>query len=156
MVISELNVERIKKHLGLIQEYIEELKELSLLSEEEFLSDKRNFAASESYLRRAIESIFDIGRHILAKTYGSKEIEYKKIAIELGKKGVIKDKNYTETVLLKIAGYRNRLVHMYYEVTPKELYDIAKNHLSDLDRFIKEIVAFLDKYLKNKQSTNSR
>lgn len=45
------------------------------LSEEEFLSDNRNYAATESYLRRALEAIFDICRHILSKMYGFKEIE---------------------------------------------------------------------------------
>jgi len=152
MVISELNVERIEKHLSLIQEYLGELRNFSLLSEEEFLSDNRNFAASESYLRKALESMFDIGRHILAKTYGSKELEYKKIAVELGKKGVIEDKNYADTVLLKMAGYRNRLVHMYHEVSNTELYGIIKNHLADIDRFIEEIAAFLTKYIQNKPS----
>ncbi len=32
------------------------------------LSDRRNPAAAESYLRRSLEAIFDIGRHILAKS----------------------------------------------------------------------------------------
>ena len=54
MVISKLNIEKIEKHLALIQECVEEMRKLSLLSEEEFLSDNRNYAATESYLRRAL------------------------------------------------------------------------------------------------------
>ena len=113
------------------------------LSEEEFLSDNRNYAATESYLRRALEAIFDICRHILSKMYGFKEIEYKKVALELGRKGIIENKNYVNTVLLKMAGYRNRLVHMYYEVSKKELYEIIQTGLSDIDRFVKKIISFL-------------
>jgi uncharacterized protein YutE (UPF0331/DUF86 family) len=144
MVISKLHIDKIERNLSLIQGFLSELKELSVKAENDFLSDKRNPAAAESYLRRSLESLFDIGRHILAKSYGFKELEYKKIALELGERGVV-DKEYTR-VLLKMAGYRNRMVHLYQEVTPKEIYDLLRNHLSDIERFIPEISAFIENY----------
>ncbi|MBE0425219.1 MAG: DUF86 domain-containing protein [Nitrospirae bacterium] len=146
MVISRLHVDKIEKNLSLIQDSLLELKGLSKMSEEEFLSDRRNAAASESFLRRSLEAIFDIGRHILAKGYGFKEIEYKKIAIELGERGVI-DKEYART-LLKMAGYRNRMVHLYNEITSKEIYGILTKHLLDIERFISKIVIFIEDYRK--------
>jgi uncharacterized protein YutE (UPF0331/DUF86 family) len=146
MVISRLRSDKIEKNLSLIQEFLSELKNLSLMSEEEFLSDRRNPAAAESYLRRSLEAVFDVGRHILAKTYGSKELEYKKIALELGEKGIV-DKEYART-LVKMAGYRNRMVHLYHEIGPKEIFDILKDHLSDIDRFVSVIAIFLEKYKK--------
>ena len=45
-----------------------------------------------------------------------------------------------------MAGYRNRLVHFYHEVSVEELYQITTHHLSDLDQFIKEMGAFLESY----------
>lgn len=146
MVISRLHIDKIEKNLYIIQEFLIELKRLSLISEEEFLSDKRNPAAAESYLRRSLEAIFDIGRHILAKSYGFKGLEYKDIAKELGNKGVI-EKGYSIT-LMKMAGYRNRMVHLYHEVSSEEIYDILKDYLSDIERFISEIVSFLEDYRK--------
>jgi len=144
MVISKLHIDKIERNLSLIQGFLSELKELSVKAENDFLSDKRNPAAAESYLRRSLESVFDIGRHILAKSYGFKELEYKKIALELGERGVV-DKEYAR-VLLKMAGYRNRMVHLYQEVTPKEIYDLLRNNLSDIERFIPEISAFIENY----------
>jgi uncharacterized protein YutE (UPF0331/DUF86 family) len=146
MVISKLNIDKIEKNLSLVQGFISELKGLSVLAEKDFLSDKRIPAAAESYLRRSLESVFDIGRHILAKSYGFKELEYKKIALELGEKGIV-DKEYAR-VLLKMAGYRNRMVHLYQEVTPEEIYSILKNHLPDIERFISEISGFIENYKK--------
>lgn len=146
MVISRLHINRIEKNLSLIQEFLTELKKLSLLPEDEFLSDKRNPAAAESYLRRSLETVFNIGRHILAKSYGFKELEYEKIALELGEKGIV-DKEYSR-ILMKMAGYRNRLVHLYHEVTPKEIYDILIGHLPDIERFISETVGFIREYKK--------
>jgi uncharacterized protein YutE (UPF0331/DUF86 family) len=144
MVISRLHIDRIEKNLSLIQEFLSELKRLSEIPENEFLRDKRNPAAAESYLRRSLEAVFDIGRHILSKSYGFKEIEYKKIALELGERGVI-NKEYAKT-LLKMAGYRNRMVHLYNEVSPQEIYGILKGHLSDIEHFISEIVRFIESY----------
>ena len=146
MVISKLHIDKLEKNLSLIQELLSGLRGLSMMPEEDFLSDKRNPAAAESYLRRSLESVFDIGRHILAKSYGFKELEYKNIALELGEKGVV-DKEYAR-VLLKMAGYRNRMVHLYQEVTPKEIYSILKKHLSDIERFISEISGFIENYKK--------
>ena len=110
----------------------------------EFLSDKKNPPFVESYLRRGLEAVFDIGRHIVSKTYGFREIEYKAIAKELGEKRIITGE--LSGLLQEMAGYRNRMVHFYREVTPEELYDIVFNNLKDLDRFIKEIVTFLKAY----------
>lgn len=153
MVISRLQIDRIEKNLSLIQEFLSELKKLSEIPENNFLKDKRNPAAAESYLRRSLEAVFDIGRHILSKSYGFKEIEYKKIALELGERSVV-NKEYAKT-LLKMAGYRNRMVHLYYEVTPQEIYGILKGHLSDIEYFISEIVRFIESY-KIEASTNAK
>lgn len=144
MVISRLNINKIEKNLSLIQEFLIELKNLSSMSLEEFLSDKRNPSSAESYLRRSLEAIFDIGRHILAKTYGFKELEYKDIARQLGERGIV-ERDYSR-ILIKMAGYRNRMVHLYHEITSEEIYHILKEHLSDIERFVSEIARFLEDY----------
>jgi uncharacterized protein YutE (UPF0331/DUF86 family) len=148
MVISRLQIDKIEKNISLIQEFLSHLKNLSEIPEKEFLSSTTNSdAAAESYLRRSLEVIFDTGRYILSKIYGFKDIEYKKIALELGKKKIVSI-NYSET-LIKMAGYRNRMVHLYYEVSPKEIYDILKYHLTDIEQFIEEIANFIKKYQQN-------
>jgi uncharacterized protein YutE (UPF0331/DUF86 family) len=37
-------------------------------------------------------------------------------------------------VLKVLAGYRNRMVHFYHEVTSKELYEICTSDLDDLQK----------------------
>lgn len=111
---------------------------------EEFLMDKKNPAFVESYLRRSLEAVFDIGRHILSKLYGFKDIQYKAIAKALGDKGII-SKNLSDTLQI-MAGYRNRMVHFYREVSPEELHYIVVNNLKDFDRFSGEIVSFIKAY----------
>lgn len=144
MVISKLNLNKIQDNLNLVGEFLEKLRRLSKLSQEDFLSDERNPAAAESFLRRCIEAIFDVGRHILSKSFAYKSFEYKEVAIELEKKGIV-SKEYSE-ILIKIAGYRNRLVHFYKKIIDKELYDILQNDLADIEKFLKEMEIFLKKY----------
>ena len=70
------------------REMIDAIRSLPLSSHNDFTSDNRN-AAAESYLRRALESLFDLGRHIAAKAFAFAPAEYKEIADFLTKKGVI-------------------------------------------------------------------
>jgi len=118
------------------------------MTEEEFLSDRKTPPFAESYLRRSLEAIFDIGRHILSKIYGFKDIEYKAIAKELGKRGVVTKE--LSDVLFAMAGYRNRMVHFHREITPEEHHPITRDNLKDIDRFTKEIVLFIKAYQQKK------
>ena len=149
MVISNLNTTRILQLIRFIESCLQELKPFSAMSEKEFFLDKKNPPFVESYLRRSLEAVFDIGRHILAKTSGFKEIEYKTIANELGSKGVVTKE--LSDVLITMAGYRNRMVHFYREVTPQELYQIAKDNLKDIEHFTREIALFIKNYQKKKK-----
>ena len=146
MVISKLNLNKIQENLNLIGEFLEKLKRLSKLKQDEFHSDERNPAATESFLRRCIEAIFDVGRHILSKSFSFKSLEYKEVAKELGEKGIVSEE-YSK-ILIKMAGYRNRMVHFYKDIMAQELYDILQNELTDIEKFLKEVEIFLKKYKK--------
>lgn len=143
MVISNLNMKLIQDRLGFINESVAKLRKLSYIEEKDFIKDDRS-AVAESYLRRSLEAIFDIGRHLLAKTAGKGIVEYKEIASALGQRGFI-TKEQAERLRL-MAGYRNRLVHFYHDVTDNELYLILKNNLSDMENFVIEIKTFIEKY----------
>jgi uncharacterized protein YutE (UPF0331/DUF86 family) len=62
-----LNIKLIEDRLGFINASVIRLKKLSALSQEDFLAGD-NTAVAESYLRRSLEAVFDIGRHIVAKS----------------------------------------------------------------------------------------
>jgi uncharacterized protein YutE (UPF0331/DUF86 family) len=147
MVISNLNIKLIEDRLGFISRAVVRLKRLSYLDERDFLDDDSP-AIAESYLRRSLEAIFDIGRHIIAKTAGKGIVEYKEIAIALGDRGII-TKQLAERLRL-MAGYRNRLVHFYHEVNDKELYLITKSNLADIEGFVKELKTFIESYRREK------
>ncbi len=132
----------IKQRLSMINDYCKELDQLKRLPKEQFI-ENLNSAAAESFLRRSLEAVFDIGRHILAKS-GQVELagEYKSIASGLVKVGAV-SKELGDT-LIEMAGYRNRLVHLYHMVEAEELYYIVQNNTSDLIEFVRQINKFID------------
>jgi uncharacterized protein YutE (UPF0331/DUF86 family) len=125
-----------------------EIGKLSSLQEETFL-DGDNPAIAESYIRRSLEAIFDIGRHVIARTAGKGIVEYKEVANALGIAGVV-TKDLSERLKL-MAGYRNRLIHFYHEITDKELFFIVRNNLTDMEAFVEEIKVFIEKYREQRQ-----
>jgi len=68
-------------------------------------------------------------------------MEYKAIAKGLGEKGIIKDDLRDE--LIQMAGYRNRMVHMYHMISDEELYDIITTELGDIKEFVSEIKKYI-------------
>ena len=115
--------------VAMINRMQDEINKLPLSDKKEFLADSRNIWTCESCLRRMLEALLDIGRHILAKGYTKGISEYKQIATELGSVGVLIKE---EAALLEIlAGYRNRMVHFYAEISTEELYEICRDQLSD-------------------------
>ncbi len=143
----KLNMEMLTGRIDAIRAALSRLRELSELSREEFLEDYKNPASAETFIRHCLEAIFDIGRHVLAKT-GKVRLthEYKNIAKGLGESGVISKPLMYK--LMEMAGYRNRIVHFYHEITDEELYEIIQNDLKDIEQFILEIGAFLKKHTK--------
>lgn len=87
---------------------------LPLESRDAFLADPRMVAAGESYLRRALEALMDLGRHILAKQFGVAAVEYEAVAQRLGEEGVLASELAER--MQRMAGYRNRMVHAYEAV----------------------------------------
>ena len=134
-----------------IREMLDGIRTLPLSSYEEFASDKRTPAAAESYLRRALEALLDLGRHVLAKGFALAPAEYREIADQLTSSGVLlKDDG---ALLRQMAGYRNRLVHFYHEVSEEELYVLCTRQLSDVERVCEAVLQWLREHPEKLDST---
>jgi len=117
--------------LNWINKMIKEIESLPLSDYETFTEDKRNIWSAESCLRRSLEALMDLGRHILAKGFGRGISEYKEIGSVLQEVAILDNRDSLRFKTL--AGYRNRMVHFYHEITNKELYEICSSQLSDVE-----------------------
>ena len=69
---------------------------------------------------------------------GARATSYKEIPLLLGKNKIV-PLSFAENELLLMAGYRNRMVHFYSEITEKELYKIIQENLKDFEKFCRYI-----------------
>jgi uncharacterized protein YutE (UPF0331/DUF86 family) len=116
--------------IELIERFLRQIDDLQLEPVETFIGDPITVAAGESNLRRSLEALLDLGRHVLARGFGVPAVEYREIGPKMAQCGVIDEAR--GNTLQKIGGYRNRLVHFYDEVTPEELHKILTTELTDV------------------------
>lgn len=102
---SRLRATVIAERAAWIRQMVDRLRLLPLDTFAIFQSDPRNVAAAESYLRRALEALLDLGRHVLARGFGQAVVEYKDVARALVQAGVLGKQ--PGTLLRQLAGYRN-------------------------------------------------
>ena len=124
----------IADRLEMLRDLIQQVKALPVDDRDAFFADRRNVAAAESCIRRSLEALLDLGRHILAKGFAVGVTEYKEIADGLRRHQVLRR---PDADLLRIlAGYRNRLVHFYHKVSEQELFDLCVQKLGDLEQLM--------------------
>jgi uncharacterized protein YutE (UPF0331/DUF86 family) len=144
MTPALLRAQVVAERSAWIRKMISQLKGLPLESYEVFYSDPRNMAAAESYLRRCLEALLDLGRHLLAKGFGQAVSEYKEIARVLKENEILDEEGHLRMV--KLAGYRNRLVHYYQEISNQELYEICTDRLGDIEGLLAILLKWIAKH----------
>lgn len=147
MTSGKINDRVVVQRVQWIKQMREAIKDLPIQDKKEFLQNPHNVAAAESYLRRALEALFDIGRHILARKFAYPAAEYKEIANGLFEKRILSRKD--ADLLRQMAGYRNRIVHFYHEISAEELFDICAHHLDEIQLLCNRLVSRLRKPKKD-------
>lgn len=142
MKYAPLDINKIKNLVSEIQENTEALKEFSVMTLEEFKADKKNYGLCEHYLRRVLEGVLTIGTHILSRL-PVKTKDYQEIILSLGKLEII-PKDFAEKNK-QLASYRNRMVHIYWEISPDEIHKIIKEHLGDIEKFCEYYLEYIRK-----------
>ncbi|MCC6300183.1 MAG: DUF86 domain-containing protein [Anaerolineales bacterium] len=132
MLPSKLSKRVVTDRLAWIDRMLAEIRSLPLGSQSSFMADSRNIWATESCRRRPLEALFDLGRHVTAKGFGEAVTEYKEIASALSRHGIVSMEKMK--LMQKLAGYRNRLVHFYHDVSAEELYEICSLRLGDVEK----------------------
>ena len=128
--------------LAMVEAMLAAIATLPLASLDDFVADPRMVAAGESCLRRALEALLDLGRHILAKGFGHPVSEYAEIGEALGSRLVLSPDD--ASLLRRMAGYRNRLVHLYDGIDDSELHRMLTAHITDLSRIAEALKGWVE------------
>lgn len=125
--------ENIYKILIEIEQSLLKLKEIRRVSQDKFSKDTDLQDRAKWNFYVLVQGCLDLGNHIIAaKRLGLPET-YEEIIRLLRGAGLIEPD--IEEVLLKMAGFRNRLAHGYFKLNPLFLYSYL-NNLEIVERFI--------------------
>ena len=104
---------------------------------EDFIHDEIRQASVERFFQLAIESCLNIGNRLLSLFQFEIPVEtpetYADIFKGMQKLGIV-DEKFAER-LVRMAKFRNVLVHLYWEIDRKEIYRMLQKNLEDFVLF---------------------
>lgn len=129
-----------ERQLELIKEYLNFLKEIQSLPEEVFAASRRDFHSAERCLQLAIECLINIGNHIISDRGLRAPKDYADIFKVLAENCIL----FSEDILTlkQMVQSRNRLVHMYWDIEPKVLWQIIQDELGDIERCARNLAKY--------------
>jgi len=126
--------------LGNMRGYLEKLLMLRAYAKEEFLADFTKVESTKHLLQVTIECCLDIAHHIVAdEGYRTARDYYDTFAV-LHENGVLPSD--LMPTLRRMVSFRNRVVHLYWNVDDAAVYRILQDHLPDFETFTRHILSF--------------
>lgn len=137
----EFNADKLRKITSEIHSSLERLEELQRLSRDAFLSDPHKISSAKYNFIVVIEGVIDLCNHVIAKNAFRTPEDYADTFKVMAERGAF-DAAFTAT-LIQMARFRNRLVHIYWEVDNDELHKVLQTRLEDIGQFLKKFGAFI-------------
>ena len=138
-----INLDKIRALSSQMMTAASNLQELKSLSGEVLLKDKHKIASVKYNFIIAIEAAIDIANHIISKNRLRSPEDYGDTFKVLNEGGILDEEFATK--LVSMARFRNRLVHLYWDVDNALLMEILKENISDFEKYLKQIGDFLKK-----------
>ena len=113
------------------------LRALSQTPFETYISDPDKIGSTKYHFIVAIECCIDICNHIISRNGYRVPEDYADTFVVMAETGLI-DTSFSKD-LKAMARFRNRLVHLYWEVDDRQLYEILQSRLDDFKEFLNSI-----------------
>ena len=133
--------EKVTKLVSELRRSVVRLRDIAKLSQDEFLNDPDKIGSSKYHFIVAIESSIDMCNHIISRNGYRVPENYADTFRVMAEAGAL-DAAFSNE-LINMAKFRNRLVHLYWEVDDQQLYEILQDRLDDFKRLLDSIVEFL-------------
>lgn len=149
--------DRIKDHLKRLNQYYLQLVEIREKPFDEFIKSDIYQDASERRLQIAVESCLNIGNRLISILQFEKPVRTPESYADIFK--IMQELKIIEPEfskrLIEMAKYRNRLVHLYWDLDPEKTYQILQNNIDDLKLFREAVVDYLNKRTKEQPGENN-
>lgn len=139
--MSDLNLDRLRELAGHLRDAVRQLREVAVLPRDAFLADSRTVNSAKYLLIVATEAALDICNHLAARRGGRSPEDYADCMVVLAEIGVID--NDLRTRLVRMALFRNLLVHVYAKVDDGQVHRVLREDLGDFERYLESVGRYL-------------
>ncbi|HBJ1646276.1 DUF86 domain-containing protein [Clostridium botulinum] len=133
----EFDKNKIDQKLLFMDTCLNKLKKLRTLDKNIFIDDFTKVDSAKYLLQVSIEAMLDISSHLIARNRWGRPKDNKEHFQMLFDNGIIDEKDVL--IYFNMAKFRNRIVHMYFNISDEMIYDIVQNNIDDFERFIANI-----------------
>jgi uncharacterized protein YutE (UPF0331/DUF86 family) len=145
-LVGSFNLDVIKKRLHEAKQGYTRLEKArgKYTKEDLTLGFNEEYSLVAFNLQVTLEALIKISTSILSRISGAKaDTTYKMLPVELEKFGILPSE--FAKVAQEMFGYRNRLVHFYYQIEGEELYTILHDQIDDIKKFISYLEKFVER-----------
>jgi len=128
-----LNVPSIERRLSKLEQYIAELKRQQKQGLDTFTHDFVAQLVVERAFQAAIECCVDTANHVISAYDLERPEEQRDVFLILGRAGYF-EPAYAE-VMTTLVSFRNRLVHLYWDIDIERLYQYLQEDVGLLEQF---------------------
>jgi uncharacterized protein YutE (UPF0331/DUF86 family) len=123
------NNDKITSFISELRNSFERLRQISILQKEEFLNNPDKIDGAKYNFIVVIESAIDISNHIISQNGFRAPKDYSDAFYILSEQGIFDDDFVKK--LIAMVKFRNRLVHIYWDVNDEQVYKFLQNDLND-------------------------
>jgi len=119
----------------------DKLSILAQYAREDFLQDFTKVESAKHLLQVAIECCLDMAHHVVADEGFRTPKDSYDAFVALNEQGILPGDFMP--ALRQMVSFRNRVVHLYWDVDDATVYDIVHHNLGDFETFARHILRFL-------------
>ncbi len=132
----------ISDRLQRLDSYLATLARLADLPHDDLIDDSIPLGSTERYLHLAIECCLDIANHLVAGLQLREPENYADVFAVLTEANILPD--HFLPMAQQMARFRNRLVHVYWDIDAEVIYTILHTRVDEFEHFKGYILKYLD------------
>lgn len=129
------------RKLADLDQYVAQVAEFQDVTPEEYRRDWKTQRIVERTLQMAIEACLDVANHLVADRQLRVASSYAEIYDVLGEAGLLEDR--LRKTMIRMARFRNILVHDYERIDPAVVIRILREDLDDFRRFREAVLGLI-------------
>ncbi|MCL6510939.1 MAG: DUF86 domain-containing protein [Anaerolineae bacterium] len=132
---------RVRELVGAMTDALRRLQELGTITESEFLSDFRSTESAKYLFIVVTEAAIDLCNHIVSRQGWRAPESYADCFAVLVDLGLISDE--LSLRLRQMTRFRNLLVHLYWRVDNRRVYELIHTSLGDVEAYIRAVLDWM-------------